>query len=83
MSVASGLACWNSVFGWNSSSEPEIKVITPESFLQALNIVRSLTQTNGASENAYQALHELELIGLTKKLNIFTNQTSITNFFTK
>ena len=30
--------------------------------------VASFTQTNGASENAYQGLHELELIGLTKNL---------------
>ena len=50
--------------------EPKRDIISPESFLKVLNIVRSFTQTNGASENTYQALYELELMGFTYRINI-------------
>ena len=63
-----------------TKSKSESEIITPESFLQAPNIVRSFTHIDGASENDYQALHELELIGLTKKLNISTNLISLIVF---
>ena len=65
------------------SDKPESEIISPESFLKVLNIVRSFTQTNGASENTYQALHELELIGITKRINDSTNQKAIEIYFSK
>ena len=65
------------------SDKPESEIISPESFLKVLNIVRSFTQTNGASENTYQALHELELIGITKRINDSTNQKAIEKYFSQ
>ena len=46
-----------------------------------LNTVRSFVQTNGASENIYRALAELETMGITKKLSDSSNQTTINMFF--
>ena len=65
----------------SSSSDFSRLMVRPETFLKSLNTVRSFVQTNGASENIYRALAELETMGITKKLSDSSNQTTINMFF--
>ena len=47
----------------------------------SLNTVRAFVQRNGAKDNIYRALAELEIMGISKKIDNSNNQTTITKFF--
>ena len=56
-------------------------VVSPVEFLHHLSAIRNFVQTNGASDNVYAALSELEKLGLSKKIGESSKQSRITNFF--
>ena len=47
----------------------EFEKISPETFLKSLNTVRAFVQSNGAKDNIYRALAELEIMGISKKID--------------
>ena len=65
----------------DSEISNEFEKISPETFLKSLNTVRAFVQSNGAKDNIYRALAELEIMGISKKIDNSNNQTTITKFF--
>ena len=61
-----------------------VEAVTTSEFLIHLNGVRSYIQSRGASENIYNSIHELEVIGLNDKIESSSkNQPKITGFLLK
>ena len=48
----------------DSEISNEFEKISPETFLKSLNTVRAFVQSNGAKDNIYRALAELEIMGI-------------------